>query len=419
MKSTRFWLVVLCLFLIFAATVNTIGCAKISQGEDLMSGIIPKKNENKPIITNEKEAITDLAVRLLQENEKNGENVLVSPLSVLCALALTVNGAEGETKAEMERVLGLETEKLNAFLGNYISRLPEGEKYKLSLANSIWFTNDEGFKVDQAFLQTNADNYGADIYKTPFNADTCKQINDWVKEKTDGTIDKILDSIPEEALMYLVNALAFDAEWEEIYTESHIGNGIFTKEDWTEQRVEFMSSKEGVYLSDDKAVGFMKYYSGRKYAFAALLPDKDITMSDYIASLDGATLSKMLNGAEKTKVLAYMPKFKTGFDTDLAQALSNMGMPRAFDPENAQFGGLGSADPYNIYIGRVLHKTFISVDERGTKAGAATVVEMLENTGAVIEQPKLVRLDRPFVYMIVDCENNIPVFIGVMNDIEK
>ena len=418
MKNTGVWLTVICLVLVFSAVISTAGCAKIGQAEDLMSGIIPQKEGGKVQITNEKQAITDFALRLLRENEVSGENVLVSPLSVLCALALTVNGAEGETRQEMERVIGMDTDKLNSFLSGYFSNLPAGEKYKLSLANSIWFTDDESFKVNQGFLQKNADFYGADIYKTAFNSDTCKQINEWVSQKTDGMIEEILDSVPQRAVMYLVNALAFDAEWEEIYTESHIGNGIFTKEDWTEQTVEFMSSEEGVYLSDGKAVGFMKYYSGRKYAFAALLPDENTTVSEYIASLDGAALNKMLSEAEKTRVLAYMPKFKTEYGKELSEALRNMGMPLAFDRIKAQFGGLGSAEPNNIYIGRVLHKTFMSVDEKGTKAGAATVVEMLKNEGIVTEQPKRVYLNRPFVYMIVDCENNVPVFMGIMNDVE-
>jgi serpin B len=117
----------------------------------------------------------------------------------------------------MERVFDIKTESLNLYLDSYMKNLPQGDKYKLSLANSIWFIDDERFMVNQDFLQANADYYGADIYKTAFNDQTCKDINNWVKERTDGMILEILDEIPQEAVMYLVNALAFEAEWSEIY----------------------------------------------------------------------------------------------------------------------------------------------------------------------------------------------------------
>ena len=383
----------------------------------LMAGITPNYVSTLGSLNRQNAAVTDFAVRLFKASQENGENTLISPLSVLCALAMTANGAEEETLRQMEEVLGMTTEQLNLYLYTYMENLPEGDKYKLSLANSVWFTDDQRFTVNRDFLQTNADYYGADIYGAPFNDQTLDDINDWVKQNTDGMIPKILDEIPSSAIMYLVNALAFEAEWCETYTEDHVGEGEFTKEDGTKQEVEFMCSTESIYLEDENAVGFKKYYKGGKYAFVAMLPNEGVSVSDYVATLDGAALNALLSNPEHATVYASMPKFETGYDTEMSDVLKSMGMTDAFDPSNADFEGLGTSTDGNIFISRVLHKTFISVGEKGTKAGAATVVQMEDEGFMEPYNPKQVHLDRPFVYMLIDCENNIPFFIGTMMDV--
>ena len=419
MKKNRIFLMVVGLLLVCAIGMNLAGCTVTAQAGDLMEGITPKQVTPLADLHSQNAAVTDFAVRLFRASNDQGKNTLISPLSVLCALSMTANGAEEETLNQMEKVLGMSREELNLYLYTYMQNLPTGEKYKLKLANSIWFTGDSRFSVKQNFLQTNADYYGADVYKALFDEQTCKNINDWVKNKTDGMIPEILDQIPPEAVMYLVNALAFEAEWSKIYEENQVREGEFIKEDGTKQKVEFMYSTEGVYLADEKATGFMKYYSGEKYAFVALLPNKGVSLSDYIASLTGESLHRLLSNPKADKVETAIPKFETGYDVELSAILKAMGMPDAFDDEKANFTGLGTSSAGNIYIGRVLHKTFISVAEKGTKAGAATVVEMWEETSIMPTLSKEVILDRPFVYMLVDCENNIPFFIGTMTDIEK
>ena len=416
----RISLIIISLFLVCAMAVNLSGCAMEVQAQDLMEGITPNAVNTPDNLSAQNTMVTDFAVRLFKESEQSGKNTLISPLSVLCALAMTANGAEKETLKQMEAVLGMTTEELNPYLYSYMKNLPQEEKYKLNLANSIWFTEDKRFTVNQDFLQTNADYYGADIYKAPFSNQTCKDINNWVKQKTDDMIPKILDRIPRDAVMYLVNALAFEAEWAEIYEEYQVEDGKFTKEDGTKQDVEFMYSSEDVYLEDEKAIGFMKYYEGGKYAFAAMLPNEGVSVSDYIASLNGEALHKLLAKPQEDIVQTAIPKFETEYDVEMSDILKGMGLTRTFDSDYAEFNRLGTSEAGNIYISRVLHKTFISVGEKGTKAGAATVVE-LKNTCAAIEplEPKQVYLDRPFVYMLVDCENNIPFFIGTMMDIEK
>ena len=404
------------LILLLTMAANVVSCSMQVRAKDLMDGITPNEIAAAESLSEQNPAVTDFAVRLFKASEESGKNTLISPLSVLCALAMTANGAKEETLAQMESVLGMTKDELNIYLYSYMKKLPNGEKYKLSLANSIWFTDDESFTVNRDFLQTNADYYGADIYKSPFDQKTCKEINKWVEDNTDGMIPEILDEINSEAVMYLVNALAFDAEWAKIYRESSVKYGKFTKEDGSEQNVELMYNTENVYLEDDNASGFMKYYKDGKYAFVAILPNEGVSVSEYISSLDGKSLSEMLVNAQIATVRTCIPKFETEYDVNMAEILAKMGMPDAFDSDKADFTGLGTSSVGNIYISRVIHKTFISVDEKGTKAGATTAVEMMPESAPPTDIKK-VYLDRPFVYMLVDCENNIPFFIGTMMDV--
>ena len=419
MKKTRIYLRIVSLFLVCAVTLPMTGCSMTVQAKDLMDGITPNEVRSPEDLSAQNALATDLALRLMAASEKSGENTLISPLSVLCALAMTMNGAEGETLRQMEAVLGMTPEEANLYLYSYLKSLPLDEKNQLNLANSIWFTDDGHFTVKRDFLQTNADYYGADIFEAPFDAGTCKEINHWVKGKTDGMIPEILDRIPPEAVMYLVNALAFEAEWAVTYENDQVKSGEFTKEDGTRQDAKFMYGSESTYLEDEKATGFMKYYSGCKYAFVAMLPNEGVSVSDYIASLDGETLHALLSAPQYTPVLSAIPKFQTAYTTEMSAILGELGMPEAFDPDNAEFASLGASAEGNLYISRVLHKTFISVAEQGTKAGAATVIG-IANKGAAPdpETPKQVYLDRPFVYMLVDCENHIPFFIGTMMDMK-
>lgn len=398
---------------------NSFSKVVSGSSQNLSSGVQANSVSTAGITLNDDNAVapTDFAVRLFQSSTKAGENSLISPISVLYALSMTANGAKGETLDQMEQTLGLSVSELNTYLHAYFNSLPEDEKYKLSIANSIWFTDDERFTVNQDFLQTNADYYGAGIYQAPFDDSTLRDINTWVEDNTDGMIKDILDEIPAEAVMYLVNALVFDAEWQAIYKESQISDREFTKEDGTKQDVELMYSEEHNYLEDDNATGFIKQYAKSKYAFVALLPNEGVSVEEYVASLTGEKLAAMLADPQQTTVNAAIPKFESEYSVEMRDILAEMGMPDAFDSQEADFTGLGTSTAGNIFINRVIHKTYIAVDEKGTKAGAATVVEMKEECAAVIMDMKEVILNRPFVYMIIDCEANLPLFVGTMMNI--
>lgn len=343
-----------------------------------------------------------------------GGNTLVSPLSVLGALGMTAGGAAGETLSQMETLFGMSADEVAAYLAAFGS---DGEGARLKTANSIWVRED--LRVRDAFLARNAANYGAAIYKTAFGDDTVAAINDWIEEHTDGLVKDVLDRVPPDAVMYLVNALALDAKWENIYRENEVQKATFTAADGTKQDADMMYSEESRYLADADATGFVKYYQGRRYAFAALLPRAGISIADYVASLDGEKLGALLDGMTAETVNAGLPRFKTEYSVEMSKALAALGMTDAFDPVLADFSGMAEiADDNNICISRVLHKTYIAVDESGTKAGAATVVEMKECAMFEPEEPKEVILDRPFVYLLIDCENgNAPIFIGTVETV--
>lgn len=365
-------------------------------------------------------AVTDFGVRLLQNTMTEDENVLISPLSVILALGMTANGAGGETLSQMEEVFGISKGELNIFLRDFRGALPRGDKYKLSLANALWLTADKRFNAEKDFLQTNADYYEAGVYRASFDAVALKEINDWVERNTDGMVKNILDRIDEGAVMYLVNALAFDAEWQETYEDFQVREEVFTREDKSVTKAELMYSGESLYMEGEKASGFLKYYADGKYAFAALLPHEGVSIQEYVDSLTGEELRKMLTRPREVNVQAAIPRFQSEYSIDLKEALQEMGMREAFDENSADFMALGYSDEGNVYISRVVHKTFIAIDTKGTRAGAATVVEMEDGCVAIEpEEPKIVYLNRPFVYMLIDCETKLPVFLGTVVDVRE
>jgi len=409
-KKSRIGINVISIFLFFSLCFNFSGCTMKVNATDLMQGIVPNKVTPTEKMNDYNVKITDFSIRLFKANN----NTLISPVSVLFAIAVTANGADGETLEQIENMLGIPIENINLYLYSYLNSLPQGEKYILNIANSIWFTDDERFTVNSSFLQKNADYYSASIYQTPFNRNTCKDINNWISNKTDGMITKIIDKIPSDAVMYLVNGLAFEADWMQIYEKQQVKEAEFSNSDGTKSKAEFMHSTELTYLQDENAKGFMKYYDEGKYAFVAILPDENTEISDYISSLNGEKIINILSSRTTETVYTSIPKFESENNTEMSEALKNMGMKSAFDMYNADFSRIGNSTHGNIYISNVLHKTRISVREKGTKAGAVSVIEASDGATPESEAPKEIYLDRPFMYMIIDCENTVPLFIGTV-----
>lgn len=413
-----------------AEEVKAVNIAQQVKAEDKQTS-----HEGETVIANEadkeqfKNGTIDFSLKLFQENlGEEQENVMISPVSVLNALAMTANGADHETLRQMLAVLTGETQGnvnidvFNQTIKEFSEGLTDSENASLKQANSIWFKDDEeSFAVEPDFLEKNEYYFGADIFKAPFDESTLQDINNWVKDKTEGKIEEILDKIPndkKEAVMYLINAISFDAQWRETYSEHQVREGEFTSSSGEIEKVQMMHSEEGNYLEDENASGFIKYYR-EGYYFMAMLPKEGVSAEDYVNSLDAQGYQELLENKRKAVVMAAIPKFESEYDVELSELLKGMGMTDAFDMQKADFSLLGSSPQGNIAINRVLHKTFIQLDETGTKAGAATVVEMVSETAVMPpEEMYEVYLDRPFMYAIVDGKTNIPMFIGIVNHVE-
>lgn len=389
----------------------------------------PENVSGKDIDPKFDEAYMALTTLLLQQaaEEKHGENLLVSPLSVQMALAMTANGAAGKTREEMENVLGqgIPVDELNQYLYSYLydsnAGVTRNEACKLQIANSIWFRDHkQTLQVEESFLQDVSDYYAADVYLRAFDSSTVKEINAWANEKTDGMIPEILDKIDSSNMLYLINAITFDAQWADPYVDFSMRDGDFTTFAGKKQNITMMHGSEGIYLEDNRATGFMKPYEGGRFAYAVLLPNEGTDLFEYVSGLTADSLAQTLSEARSCEVITQMPKFSYEFEVEMSDMLKTMGMPTAFDTDQADLSKMASCEAGNLFVGRVLHKTFIRVDGKGTQAGAITMVDV--PCGSAMEPERVIKeviVDRPFVYMILDVEDNLPIFIGCVTEITE
>ena len=415
MKKLHTYIAVLLAAVLVISVASVLGCGASAEAADLMSGVPAGQVSGRKADAAFAGSMADFSIELFKKSIAAKENSLISPLSVTLALAMTANGAEGETFAQMETLLGggIPLHELNEYLYSYAKTLPNEKKSKLHIANSIWFRDKENrLRVEADFLRRNAEYYQAAAHKSAFNSQTVREINNWVKANTDGMIDRVLENIDEQNELFLINAVAFDAEWQNVYHREDVRDGEFTDITGATRKADFMHSNEGIYLDDGMATGFIKPYANGGYSFAALLPNEGVPIEAYIEKLSGSAFLDTLNHAQHEMVFASMPKFTYTYQIRMNEALEALGIPDAFDSGKADFRKMAVSAEGNLYISLVLHKTFIAVDELGTKAGAVTMVAM--SGSGMAAEPKTVRLDRPFVYAIIDNATNLPIFIGTV-----
>ena len=419
-QHSRFFARLAATILILSMVLSLGACGLSSSGSvkagNLTEKIKAEKVEGKAAGTAFTSSQYDFAAKLLASSyEEDGGNCLVSPLSVLLALAMTANGAANKTLSQMLDVIGggMTMEDLNAYLYGYVKNLPPSNKNsKLAIANSVWVNDLPGFAVREDFLRAAVSWYDAAVYQLPFDEQCVKEINGWVSKNTDKMIEEIMDSMDEDALMFLINAVCFDAKWEVPFTRED--ERKFTTDDGSTQYVDMMLSAEDEYFEGEHYTGFAKKY-GNGCRFIAILPDEDTSLKDFIAGLDGETLAAILSSAVKTKVNIGLPKFSYDYAAKLKERLRAMGMTDAFE-DSADFSLMCETEP--LKIDDVIHKTFIEVAEAGTRAAAVTAVTMAPTAMMPTEEPKTVILDRPFLYMIVDGDSSLPIFIGTVGSVK-
>lgn len=393
----------LALLLVLALTLSLAGCGQVSTG--LLAGVEPSEAGDAA----DAAAVAAEFTSQLFAEVYDGTDTLISPVSVLAVLVMAEAGARGETLAQMEAALGADAETLRASLAAYMSSL-DGTAAKA--ANSIWFRDDGTFEPDGEFLADCASFAGSDIFARQFDDGTRREMNSWVKGKTDGMIPEAVKKLPEDTAMCLVNALCFDSAWEDKYERREVYDEIFHSADG-DRTVEMLHSEERYFLSGDGFTGFMKPYEGGRYAFAALLPDEGSSLNTLAASLSGDMLTATLANAESTPVQTATPSFTCRCDMELDGALRALGMEDAFDMHSADFTGMGRSSLGSIYISTVLHSAYIELDAHGTRA-AAVSIGITGDGAAPPTEPKRVILDRPFLYMVVDTQYSIPLFIGAV-----
>ena len=372
-----------------------------------------------------REAYSDFALRLLCESRAvyEGDGLLVSPLSAMIALAMTANGAEGDTLREMENVLcgGMSIDKLSVELYNYTASLASTDDAKFNMANAIWVTSNPSFSINKNFVNTVTNTFDADIIAADL-PNSIGAINDWAKKETFGMIPSILNEgdLDADTVMVLLNALALDALWaKQADSKYDCFEDEFKGIDENIQTVTFMNTECEGYLEGKGAVGVVKEYKGKNYAFLAILPEGDIY--SYAESLSGKDLLKLydnrISAGGNVEVSAKIPHFSFDCKIEMKKVLEKMDMESAFSSAGADFSGLGIDSRGNIFIDRVIQKTHIDLDNSGTRAAAVTAVTIQAEGGMMDTKFYRVEFDRPFLYAIIDTQSGLPIFIGICDNI--
>lgn len=343
--------------------------------------------------------------------QSNKENICLSPLSAQFAMAMLANGAEGETKEEICKALGSYAD-INAHYNNLLEESNASKECEVNIANSIWI-NDK-LSVKEQFITKNKDYYNAAIEVTPFNKNTLLRINNWCKDMTNGKITSILSDIKPGDRMYLINALYFNADWNKPFNKENTKKENFTTEKGKVVEVDMMTANENsLYYNDEQVEMTVKRYKGN-YSMILALPKENVKCSDVAHTLL-QDIDKYLSDMNMCNVKLSLPKFTTEFGSSLKDVLEQQGITRAFS-HGAELKGISDAP---LCVDDIIQKTYVNVDEEGTEAAAVTAITV-RLTAMRPEKSVAMKLDRPFVYAIINNENNEVLFMGkVGNPIKK
>lgn len=368
---------------------------------------------------------THFAFDLLREvsaEAADGDNVFLSPLSVSLALAMTLNGAEGETLDGMRqamRLSGLSREEINEAYRKLMNDLLSVDpKVILNIANSIWYRSD--FQVQPPFIDVNKEYYDAEVVSLDFDAPgAVDEINQWVSDKTNKLIESIIEEIPAEAVMYLINAIYFKGQWRYEFDKEETMPDSFSLSDGTVVEVPMMRQQTslGYHMHELFTAAELPYGRGN-YSMVVLLPNEGKSVDQVIGAMDRQLWEDLTTGLDTAVELGVrFPRFKFAFEQKLKPVLSSMGMGLAFMPFQADFSGINP--DAELFINEVFHKAFVEVNEEGTEAAAVTAVEVgVTSIGPGGAIPFWV--NRPFVFLIKEKYTNAVIFAGrVMVPVEE
>jgi len=409
--------------MVFVILFSLVACAQPVSGEILRSDKqrVTSPNVNETDLTTLVDGNSVFAFDLYQSLREKDGNLFYSPYSISLALAMTYAGARGETAQQMANTLrfNLPSSQLHPAF-NWLdielgsrgkgAKGKDGDGFRLNIVNAIWGQKD--YKFLSEFLDILAENYGAglrplDFIKAPEQSRAT--INDWVSEQTEG---RIKDLIPQGLIhsltrLVLTNAIYFNAAWQYPFEESITKSGPFYLLDGSEITVPMMRQTENFGYTEGEGYQAVELpYDGRELSMVILLPRKD-NFKQFEGSLDYQLVDSLMKALEYQRVNLTMPKFEFESEFGLSDALAAMGMPVAFSA-SADFSGMtGNRE---LFVQEVVHKAFVSVDEAGTEAAAATAVIM--PTSMPPGEPVEVTIDRPFVFLIRDIETGAILFVG-------
>jgi serine protease inhibitor len=393
----------------FGVISSLYSCKKESQGNNNVT--VKAQLKSAQLVS----ASNKFGINLFKavQHQDSDKNLFISPFSALEALSMTYNGANGVTEAEMADVLGFSGYSDTA-VNEYNQSLSKAliaadEKVKFEVANSIWYKT--GFNVLQSFIDVNKKYYDAEVSALDFsNPDAVNTMNSWVSEKTHGKIPTIIDAIPDYVVMYLINAIYFKGTWRYQFDKSKTAEADFYLEDGSDVSHQQMAIEAEIYYyEDDDFQAIELPYNNGTFNFRILLPKSGKKINNIISNLDDAKWADITNSMVKTKTVVKIPKFKFEMSFLLNDALISLGMVSAFD--NADFSSIDGA--YDLFISRVIQKTYIDVNEEGTEAAAVTAVEV-GVTSVGPDNAKYFIANRPFIYAITEKSTGAILFIGKM-----
>jgi serine protease inhibitor len=340
-----------------------------------------------------------------------GENMMISSLSTSYALGMTYNGSAGSTRETFRDVLHygeLDDQGINESYKDLMGQLLHLDKQvEFSIANSIWYK--KGFTVLEPFISTNQDYFDAAVEELDFSDPGAKDIiNGWIEDKTNDKIQDMLDFIPSSAVMYLVNAIYYNAKWKYQFDPEETLAGDFHKADGSVSQAEFMKVNGAFNLMAGEGFSAVELpYGDSTFSMVVMLPAWNSNLDKLVEGLDEESWENLLSRPGVQNVRIEIPKFKYGFKSLLNDPLINLGLGVAFGG-GADFSRITPGG--GIYISRVIHQTFIDVQEEGTEAAAATIVELKESVSP--GGGSSFKADRPFLYMIKENSTSAILFMG-------
>jgi serine protease inhibitor len=400
------------LLLLFCITIILMPSCEKEESEITEPKVIELSERQKNIVISNNQFAFSL-LQKVSESEDASKNIMISPLSINLALAMTTNGAKENTLSQMLETLGFqdfEMEEFNEFFLLLVEALLElDNQVDLSIANSIFYRNT--FDVLQSFLDINQEYYNAEISALDFNSpDAVTTINNWVADNTNNKITEIIDQIDSDVVMYLINAIYFYGNWKYEFDKSQTQDANFYLANGSTVNVPMMKMEANLKYSSAGNIQIVELPYGRgNYVMNLILPEYDQSVNDLLANLDADTWRQWTNSFYETETILSLPKFSFEYEKGMKDILISLGMTDIFDENLADLSGINAIE--KLWVSRVIHKTYIDVNEEGTEAAAVTAAEVVTESAP---QQLHLNFDRPFVFIISETSTESVLFSGVV-----